>query len=255
MLNSAANSAEAPEGDNQVASDDIKERNLSTGWDETSARSWVDQALRVEDVEFPWTLAANLTRYARPGVKLVVDAGSGPGGFLAAVLGVFPDARGIWFDVSKTMHEEAKANLARFGDRVRYVIGDLTELAIVGEPSSVDLITSSRATHHLAVPHLTRFYQQCAVLLAPNGWVANVDLISESAPWRDRLRAVRRQYREAANTPETPTHPQTNVAPTTSEHIAAMTASGFTEIELVWRVFVTGLLMGRKTDPEEYVRK
>jgi SAM-dependent methyltransferase len=238
-----------------VTSDDIKDRSLSTGWDETSARSWVDRGLRVEDVEFPWTLAANLTRHARPEVKLVVDAGSGPGGFLAAALDVFPDAKGIWFDGSKTMHEEAKVNLARFGDRVRYVIGDLTELAIVGEPSSVDLITSSRATHHLAVPHLTRFYQQCAVLLAPNGWVANVDLISESAPWRDRLRAVRRQYREAAHTPEMPTHPQTNVAPVMSDHIAAMTASGFTEIELVWRVFVTGLLMGRKTDPEEYVRK
>jgi SAM-dependent methyltransferase len=238
-----------------VTSDDIKDRNLSTGWDETSARSWVDQALRVEDVEFPWTLAANLARHARPEAKLVVDAGSGPGGFLAAVLDVFPEAKGVWFDVSRTMFGEAKANLARFGDRVRYVIGDLTELAIVGAPSSVDLITSSRATHHLAVPQLTRFYQQCAVLLAPDGWVANVDLISESASWWDRLRAVRRQYREAAHTPETPTHPQTNVAPTMSEHIAAMTASGFTEIELVWRVFVTGLLMGRKTDPEEYVRK
>jgi trans-aconitate methyltransferase len=188
-------------------------------------------------------------------VKLVVDAGAGPGGFLAAVLDVFPDAKGIWFDGSKTMHEEAKANLERFGDRVSYVLGDLTELAMVSEPSSVDLITSSRATHHLALPRLTRFYQQCAVLLAPNGWVANVDSISESAPWRARLRAVRRQYRAAANTPESPTHPQTNVAPTMSEHVAAMTASGFTEIELVWRVFVTGLVMGRKTDPQEYVRE
>jgi trans-aconitate methyltransferase len=238
-----------------VTSEDIKDRNLSTGWDETSARDWVDQALRIEDVEFPWTLAANLTRHARPGVKLVVDAASGPGGFLAAVLEVFPDAEGIWFDVSNTMQDEAKENLERFGGRVRYVIGDLTELAIAGEPASVDLITTSRATHHLAVPHLTRFYQQCSVLLAPDGWVANVDSMSEPTAWRNRLRDVRKQYREAANTPEAPTHPQTNVAPTMSEHIAAMKASGFAEIELVWRVFVTGLLMGRKTDPEEYVRK
>ncbi|HVB05768.1 MAG TPA: class I SAM-dependent methyltransferase [Acidimicrobiales bacterium] len=227
----------------------------STGWDEGAARSWVDNALRVEDVVFPWNLAANLTRAARPEVKLVLDAASGPGGFLAAVLDAFPESRGVWFDVSSTMQSEAHQNLERFGDRVEYVIGDLVEVGATGPASSFDLITSSRATHHLAVPDLTRFYQQCAGLLAPNGWLANVDSMSEPGPWRTRLREVRRQYREAANTPDLPTHPQINVAPTMSEHIAALRGSGFTEIELVWRVFVTGLLMARKVDPEEFIRK
>lgn len=226
----------------------------STGWDDGAARQWVDNSLRVEDVEFPWKLAAALTREASPEVRLVLDAASGPGGFLATVLDAFPDARGIWFDVSAVMEGEARANLGRFGDRVEYRIGDLVEIGAAGEAGSVDLITSSRATHHLAVPDLTRFYQQTAGLLAPNGWFANVDSMSEPGPWRQRLRDVRAKYRAAAETPDVATHPQINVAPSMSEHFAALRATGFTEIELVWRVFVTGLVMARKIDPAEFLR-
>jgi 2-polyprenyl-3-methyl-5-hydroxy-6-metoxy-1,4-benzoquinol methylase len=228
--------------------------NKSTGWDETSARDWVDRMLRVEDVEFPWTLAANLTKYSRPNVSLVLDAASGPGGFLAAVLDAFPEARGVWFDISTTMEQEARANLERFGDRIEYVVGDLVDLEKSGSPGTFDLITSSRATHHLAVPDLTRFYQQCALLLDSDGWVANVDTMSDPGPWRQRLRDVRAQYRAAANTPDVPTHPQTNVSPNLADHLAALRASGFAEAEVVWRVFVTGLLMARKINPAEFIR-
>ena len=227
----------------------------STGWDESAARQWVDKALRIEDVEFPWNLAAALTEEARPEVKVVLDAASGPGGFLAAVLDAFPAAHGVWFDVSSTMEGEARTNLERFGERVEYVIGDLVEVGRAGAAGSFDLITSSRATHHLAVPDLTRFYQQCSVLLDANGWLANVDSMSEPGPWRGRLRNVRAKYRAAAATPDVPTHPQINVAPSMSEHFAALRAAGFTEIELVWRMFVTGLVMARKIDPQEFVRK
>jgi SAM-dependent methyltransferase len=226
----------------------------TTGWDEGAARRWVDQALRVEDVEFPWGLTADLAREARGGISRVLDAASGPGGFLATVLDAFPEATGVWFDMSETMEGEARRNLERFGDRVTYRIGDLTELAAAGEAGTFDLITSSRATHHLAVPDLSRFYQQCAVLLAPGGLIANVDSMSEQSPWRQRLRDVRRRYREAAETPEQPTHPQINVAPTMPEHFASLKAAGFTDIELLWRMFVTGLVMASKVDPKSYVR-
>ncbi len=226
----------------------------ATGWDENSARQWVDNALRTSDVEFPWRLTMDLTRAARPEVRMVLDAASGPGGFLATALDAFPEARGVWFDVSTTMMDEAKANLERFGGRVEYRIGDLVNIGEAGELGSFDLITSSRATHHLAVPDLTRFYQQTAGLLASNGWFANVDSMSEGGPWRQRLRDVRADYRVAAGAADQPTHPQINVSPKMSEHFAALRAAGFTEIELVWRVFVTGLVMARKIDPKEFVR-
>lgn len=231
----------------------------ATGWDETAAQAWAERAVRVEDVEFPWRLAAELVGEARPEIRLVLDAASGPGGFLAVVLHAFPDARGVWFDVSTTMRDEAQRALAEYGDRVEFRVGDLAEVAAVvadaGRPGTFDLVVSSRATHHLALPELTRFYQQAAELLAPGGWLANIDSMSESPEWRARLRAVRARRRAANGVPDVRTHPQLNVAAKLSEHEAALRAAGFTEIELVWRVFVTGLLMARKVDPQTYVRR
>lgn len=224
------------------------------GWDEVSARRWVDRAVRTEDVEFAWRLCAALTREDRPGVRLVVDAAAGPGGFLSAVLEEFPDARGVWLDQSPTMLAEARARLARFGDRVTFHTGDMVAMDAVAEPGSVDLVTTSRATHHLPVPDLTRFYQRCAALLAPGGWLANLDSMSESPEWRRRLRTVRSAYRAAAGHPEVTTHPHPYVAARASEHTAALRAAGFTEIEIVWRSFVTALLMARRKDPAEFLR-
>jgi hypothetical protein len=51
-----------------------------------------------------------------------------------------------------------------------------------------------------------------------------------------------------------PTHPHPYVAARASEHVAALQATGFAEIEIVWRSFVTALLMARKIDPAEFVR-
>ncbi|MBO0823851.1 MAG: class I SAM-dependent methyltransferase [Actinobacteria bacterium] len=224
----------------------------ATGWDETAAQAWVEKAVRVEDMEFPWRLAAELVGEARPETRFVLDAASGPGGFLAAILDAFPNARGVWFDASAIMRDEAQRALATYSDRVEFRIGDLGEVAKAGQPGSFDFVVTSRATHHLALPELTRFYQQVADLLVPGGWLANVDSMSESAEWRVRLRAVRAKRRAASGVPDVHTHPQLNVAPKLSEHEAALRAAGFTEIEMVWRVFVTGLLMARKVDPQAY---
>lgn len=106
----------------------------------------------------------------------------------------------------------------------------------------------------LAVPDLTRFYQQVADLLAPDGWVANLDTMSNPGPWRDRLRSVRTKYRKAAATPDVPTHPQINLPGATGDHVAALRASGFAEIDVVWKLFVTELVMARKLDPAAFKR-
>lgn len=232
----------------------VAEQRSSTGWDEGSAQRWLTSSLREEDVEFPWQLATALVRECRPETRLVLDVASGPGGFLATVLEVFSDAHGVWFDASRTMEEAARANLARFGSRVSYVVGDLTEIAQVGSLGTFDLVMSSRATHHLMVTDLARFYQQAASLLSSDGWLANVDSMSEAGPWRDRLRRVRSQFRRAAQRPEVPSHPQLVVAPSVADHMTCLLAAGFVEAEVVWRVFVSNLVMARKRNPAELMR-
>src|SRR6185437_1959295 len=104
-------------------------------------------------------------------IQHVLDVASGPGGFLETVLSHFPDAKGVWYDFSETMRGEAMKNLAPLGPRVEFRLGDIVELEAAGPAESFDLITTSRATHHLTVFDLGRFYSQAAERLRPGGWI------------------------------------------------------------------------------------
>jgi SAM-dependent methyltransferase len=206
----------------------------------------MDQAQRTEDVEAAWHLTAALITQERPDARLVLDAASGPGGFLATVLDALPAARGVWFDGSSTMEDEARRRLERFGDRVEYRIGDLTDISSVVSSNEFDLVTSSRATHHLLVTDLAAFYRQAAGLLAPGGWIANLDSLNPTDPWRSRLRGVRGRLRAERAVADVSTHVQLHPAPLEGDHVAAIRAAGFVDTAIIWRSFVTGLVVAQK---------
>ena len=92
------------------------------------------------------------------------------------------------------MLDIAKVNLDRFGDRVEYRLLDMTDLAGGAIPAGVNVITTSRAAHHLDRDGLFAFYAQAAALLAPGGWLVNLDHTGPADVWDARLRAVRKQF-------------------------------------------------------------
>jgi SAM-dependent methyltransferase len=218
-----------------------------TGWNEEAARDWLagPTAAASDALRRPWQIAATIIGLDGAGVAAVLDVASGPGGFLELMLGEFPAARGVWLDSSEVMQAEARSRLTGLGDRVEYHLGDILELDQVCAPGSVDVVTTSRATHHLTVPDLGRFYQQAAAVLRPGGWIANWDNTSTGGDWDGRLRAARTRLR-----PDTgaagPSHPHLHRSPTADEHLSAMRAAGFADPQEVWREFVTVLVMARK---------
>lgn len=219
----------------------------STEWrDPEFATSWARQDALADLLAFPRRIASAIVARDRPGCRLVADLGSGPGAFLTRFLEQFPDAAGVWTDVSPAMEELARPSLARFGDRVAYKIvemPDLTEL-----PYGIDVITTSRASHHLEVQALRAFYAQAHEHLRPGGWLVNLDhTYAVSERWDVRLRAARTALVPPPAEPR-PNHHHTHRAPTVAEHLAALAAAGFTDAEIPWRAFPTCLVMGRRND-------
>jgi trans-aconitate methyltransferase len=99
------------------------------------------------------------------GNESAVDAGCGSGRLTAELLKLLPEGRVIAIDRSANMVEQARANLAEFGERVTVIQADVSDLspAVVGE--RVDLVFST-ATFHWISNHLQLFRGLYSILNA-----------------------------------------------------------------------------------------
>jgi cyclopropane fatty-acyl-phospholipid synthase-like methyltransferase len=175
---------------------------------------------------------------------LIVDIASGPGAFLEVYLEEFPQAQGVWTDGSEVMQEQAMQRLARFGDRVQYRIVDMREIASAGLPNGADAVITSRASHHLSAADLTTFYAELAGLLAPGGWVVNLDHTAPNGAWPELFKAVRPRF--AASSSPRAGHKHSQPLPSVSDQLASPSAAELVDCEVIWKSFQTVLLMGRK---------
>jgi SAM-dependent methyltransferase len=219
------------------------------------AQSWAEGDAFQDLLDLPRRMAAVIIAGDNPEPACIVDVAAGPGALLVVFLEHFPSARGIWTDASEAMLGLAQVRLAPFGDRVDYCIADMTELAGAGLPAGADVVTTSRASHHLDRGGLFGFYADAAALLAPGGWLVNLDHIgpaSAAGPpgatgldevWDQRLRAARKQFNAA---PDGPKHHHTYPLTSVGDHLDALEAAGITDVEVVWRAFYTCLFMGRR---------
>jgi SAM-dependent methyltransferase len=221
------------------------------------ARTWAERDSLRDLLDFPRHLAAAIVAEDNPAPGVILDVGAGPGAVTEVFLEEFPDARGIWTDASDAMLEMARERLAPFGNRVEYHIVDMTALKDAPLPPAVDVITTSRAAHHLDRDGLFAFYASAADRLAPGGWFVNLDHIgpaSKDGPageagydevWDARLRRVRNRFGVTADGPK---HHHNYPLTSFADHFAALDAAGITDAELAWRSFYTCLFMGRKSD-------
>ena len=195
-------------------------------------------------LELPRRIAAELVAHETAQPRLIVDVAGGAGKFLAVLLQVFPEARGVWLDASDTMLARARSDLAGFGDRVEYRLGDMAELRAAGVPEGADVIATSRASHHLGREELHGFYREAAGLLAPGGWLVNLDHIGPEDVWDKRFRAVRREF-TGPKDPGT-SHHHNYPLPSVDDHLDGYHAAGISEVDVAWKAFITCLFVGRR---------
>jgi len=120
----------------------------------------------------------------------------------------------------------------------------MTALGSAGLPSGLDAIVTSRAAHHLDRSELGRFYTQCAELLAPGGWLVNLDHIGPLEVWDRRLRALRPRFVPGGG--DGPKHHHNYPLTSVADHLEAYAEAGIDDVEVVWRGFYSCLFMGRK---------
>jgi SAM-dependent methyltransferase len=220
---------------------------VAAAWqDPEFARAWTAQDNQADILDLPRRMASGLVAQDRPEVRVVLDVASGPGAFLATFLRQFPDARGVCSDASPTMLETARERLAEFGDRVEYVLGDMTDLRGAGLPGEVDVVITSRASHHLDRSSLRDFYVEAAGLLAPGGWLLNLDHIGPDETWNRRLRALRKTFRAATGgADEGVKHHHNYPLCGIQDHLDGIAAAGLTDVDMPWRAFYTCLFAAR----------
>ena len=205
---------------------------------------WLGEDLVAALLELPRRLSLALVRDAGIDVRHVVDLGSGHGPYLEAVLDAFPEARGTWVDVSPPMREEARERLARFGDRIGFVLTNVESLADADlEPASV--VVSSRALHHLSHDALASLYAVVAEVVEPGGFVFNLDHVGAPGELEQVYRRVRREFvgeRTRALRPHRQEAPLARV----EQHASWLERAGFEDVDFPWRTLYTALIAGRK---------
>jgi trans-aconitate 2-methyltransferase len=119
---------------------------------------------RIADPMTRWG-AAVLDRLPLHGDERVLDAGCGSGRVTERLLERLPTGTAVALDGSPSMIDEARRRLARFGDRVEYVLADLGRPLPLASP--VDAILST-ATFHW-VPDHEALFRNLAAVIRPGG--------------------------------------------------------------------------------------
>ena len=122
---------------------------------------------RVADPMTRWGEAV-LERLPLAGDERVLDAGCGSGRVTERLAERLPDGQVVALDGSPAMVDAARQRLARFGDRVEYVVADL------GTPLPIDPVDAilSTATFHWVPDHDALFRNLAAVLRSGGRLVA-----------------------------------------------------------------------------------
>ena len=129
---------------------------LAAEWD-------ADVYERISRPQFSWGLKV-LEAVSLRGDETVMDAGCGTGRLTAELLGRLPKGRVIAVDASENMLDIARRNLSAFGDRVRFLRADVSDL-MLGE--QVDVIFST-AVFHWVTDH-PRLFNNLYRTLKPGG--------------------------------------------------------------------------------------
>jgi SAM-dependent methyltransferase len=121
----------------------------------------------------------------------------------------------------------------------------MAELQAAGVPAGADLLTTSRASHHLDRTELHGFYRQAAGLLRPGGWLVNLDHIGpDEAVWDRRYRAVRERFTGPAKARTA--HHHRYPLPSVADHLDGYRAAGLTDVDVAWKAFYSCLFVGRR---------
>jgi len=117
-------------------------------------------------------------------IGLFLDLGCGDGVLGAAILGRFPESRGVLQDFSPPMLQEARALLGPAGARVEFLLTDYAQPAwadSLRDGPPFDAVVSGYSIHHQPDARKRALYAEILGLLGPGGWFVNVEHVAPAA--------------------------------------------------------------------------
>lgn len=220
--------------------DDLRRSGPGQWGDPAFVDRWLAGDTGPEALRTPRAITAALIAESGLEVRRVVDVGAGPGAYLRVLLEAFPSATGVWLDASDTMLERAQTELAGFGSRVRFELGDLRAAADL--PLEGDVVLTSRAVHHFRPDTIRAFYRAAADALPPGGFLCNLDHFA--TPWRERYKRIKPGFVPRSGG-GSESHGHDAPPQPIDDHLAWLRDAGFVEPDVPWRLFWTALLVGR----------
>ena len=135
----------------------------------------------------------------------VLDLGCGSGLVAEMVLDRFPTVSLFGLDSSAAMLSLAKDRLARFGERVRLVEGDLISLDRVDAPTKVAAAIAVQSLHHLDEAQYRGTVGWTFEHLGPGGWFFIIDRLAiPSETLYSPFYGLRERQGQAPNPPDWP---------------------------------------------------
>lgn len=117
-------------------------------------------------------------------VENFLDLGCGDGILGAAILGTYPNSRGVLADFSEPMLEQAREQLNEYASQLVFENLDYGDPAWVKNMKSYgpfDAIVSGFSIHHQPDVRKRPIYEEIYSLLKPGGWFINIEHIAASA--------------------------------------------------------------------------
>jgi ubiquinone/menaquinone biosynthesis C-methylase UbiE len=180
-------------------------------------RRWVEENESRADSRRPqFDLLADHIPHPADAALRILDVGAGWGPVTRHLLERFPNASATLLDYSDEMYGEAKPRLAAFGERVRYVLGDLSapgafRAALAAAGGRFDAIVSSSCIHNVRpTERIPALYREVREATAPGGCFLNLDMVGTASPLIQaatrRVQIERRRRQRHAETGNLPSY-------------------------------------------------
>src|SRR5262249_11812665 len=234
------------------ASDDRRRRDHHDWASETYVDEWVRRQ-QAEDLGRAgrFQLMCDLFPFPKDAPVTILDIGAGYGPVSGFILEQYPHATCVAQDASEPMLNRARPLVSKYGERLKLHRSDLFEEDwLPAQFGRFDAAVSSSCLHNLRdFNRIRQIYREIRAHLKPGGVFLNADLTNApTTGLRRRYEGVvtARHQREGASAdalgalvrqgePRTGTAAREPFPATLDQHLAALKAAGFTDVDCFWK--------------------